>query len=150
MQKIRFKPENIEQVPNTSGLYFLYCKQELLYIGKAKFLKNRIVQHYKQNSVILHSIRKLVNILGKEIIDMDPIFIWTDTIMHSQRIDLELKRITRIELRYIPHAETMQEELRLIRLLKPRLNYQTLQNNNLESLFRFCNKIDNLLLNQIW
>ncbi len=33
-------------LPETSGVYFLFSKNELLYIGKAKNLKKRINQHF--------------------------------------------------------------------------------------------------------
>lgn len=150
MERITYKVKDINQIPNISGLYFFYNKETLLYIGKAKLLKNRIKQHYKENKIILQSIKKLLAILGKEIIDIQTIFMWTNTIQTAQHIDLQVNKITHIQIQLIPHHQTHKTERELIQKLHPKLNYQTLESNSLDSLFMFCNKLDNLLLNKIW
>lgn len=148
--EIMFNPNSIDQIPNVSGIYFFYKKNELLYIGKAKFLKNRIKEHYNKNMIIRQSAKNLINIIGKPIIDAQIIFMWTDTVINSQRIDLEMHLITKIIVDYLPSSNTKKTERDLILLLRPKLNYQILQIDPLESLFMYCHKLDNLLLNSIW
>lgn len=51
VQKKRFyvEKENISNVPDESGVYFLYQKGNILvYIGKATSLKKRVLQHDKE------------------------------------------------------------------------------------------------------
>ena len=150
MERIAYQAKDINQIPNISGLYFFYSNETLLYIGKAKLLKNRIKQHYKENKIVLQSIKKLVNMLGKEIIDIQTIFMWTNTIQTAQHIDLQANKITQIQIQLMPHNQTPKTERELIQKLQPKLNYQTLESNSFDSLFMFCNKLDNLLLNKIW
>ncbi len=51
MEKIRFiKEKTFESLPKTSGVYFFYNKKELLYIGKAINIKNRVKNHFFQPS----------------------------------------------------------------------------------------------------
>jgi excinuclease ABC subunit C len=51
MKKIKFiKEKNWESLPKTSGVYFFYNKKELLYIGKAINIKNRVKNHFLQPS----------------------------------------------------------------------------------------------------
>ena len=150
MDRISFLPNQINSIPNVSGLYFFYNKQELLYIGKAKFLKNRINEHYKQCGIVTQSILYLVNILGKEIKNINPVLMWTDTILNSQRIDIKMKNITEIKIELIPHNYTRVKEKEQIKLEKPKLNYEIIAFDDLNTLYRICNKIDGLLVKEAW
>jgi len=41
-------PEELERIPNTSGLYYFYDQNDkLIYIGKAENLHSRIFDHHK-------------------------------------------------------------------------------------------------------
>jgi excinuclease UvrABC nuclease subunit len=45
-RRLYIEKESISQLPDESGVYFLYQRGNILvYIGKAKSLKKRIVQH---------------------------------------------------------------------------------------------------------
>lgn len=51
MEKIKFiKEKKFETLPKISGVYFFYNKKELLYIGKAVNIKNRVKNHFFQPS----------------------------------------------------------------------------------------------------
>jgi len=51
MEKIEFiKKMDFENLPKTSGVYFFYSKNELIYIGKAINIKNRVKNHFQQPS----------------------------------------------------------------------------------------------------
>jgi len=51
MEKIRFiKNLEFDALPKISGVYFLYNKKELIYIGKAINIKNRVKNHFLQPS----------------------------------------------------------------------------------------------------
>jgi len=49
------KIEN-DWIPETSGVYFLWSKYELLYIGKSKNLKKRIAQHFSNGFLAQHMV----------------------------------------------------------------------------------------------
>jgi excinuclease ABC subunit C len=51
MEKIKFIiDKNFAQLPKNSGVYFFYAKKELIYIGKAINIKNRVKNHFNQPS----------------------------------------------------------------------------------------------------
>lgn len=51
MEKIKFiKFKDFEKLPKTSGVYFFYSKNEVVYIGKAINIKNRVKNHFFQPS----------------------------------------------------------------------------------------------------
>ena len=101
MEMTQYKPENIGKIPAVSGLYFFYDRSELLYIGKAKFLKYRIKEHYKENKINLKYIKELIEILGKEVKNIDWILFITSRIQSSQIIDLQYHKIKEIKINYM-------------------------------------------------
>jgi len=51
VDKIKFiKDTKFENLPKTSGVYFFYSGKELIYIGKAINIKNRVKNHFQQPS----------------------------------------------------------------------------------------------------
>ena len=150
MDRINFKPNQINDIPNISGVYLFYDDVSLLYVGKAKFLRNRIKEHYKNNPLILRAINNLVNILGSEIKRLDFVFGWIETIQTNQIIDFFCHNIKRIEVIYLPHPKTRETEKDMIALMKPKFNHQTLNSSEINSLFQLCNKIDNLIVKSFW
>ena len=51
MDKIKFiKDKHFDRLPKTSGVYFFYSGKELIYIGKAINIKNRVKNHFQQPS----------------------------------------------------------------------------------------------------
>jgi DNA polymerase-3 subunit epsilon len=56
-----YKPQGTKtiqnsQIPDCSGVYFLWSKTELLYIGKAKNLRLRISQHFSNGMLTQHMV----------------------------------------------------------------------------------------------
>ncbi len=49
------KIEN-DWIPESSGVYFLWSKYELLYIGKAKNLRRRVAQHFGNGFMVQHMV----------------------------------------------------------------------------------------------
>jgi excinuclease ABC subunit C len=65
MKKIKFiKNKNFDELPKTSGVYLFYGKNELLYIGKAINIKNRVKNHFQQPSYRDDLFIDLVNKIG--------------------------------------------------------------------------------------
>ena len=65
MDKIKFiKKLNFEELPKTSGVYFFYNKKELIYIGKAINIQNRVKNHFQQPSYRDHLFIEKVNRIG--------------------------------------------------------------------------------------
>ena len=46
----------LNNIPEVTGVYFLWSKKELLYIGKAKKIKNRISEHKSNGLFATHMI----------------------------------------------------------------------------------------------
>lgn len=67
----------VNMIPNKSGIYKFYGDNyELLYIGKAKYLKTRIKQHLGNNrenntKLIKHNFKKVNYILIEDPVDRD-------------------------------------------------------------------------------
>ena len=65
MDKIKFiKKLNFNELPQTSGVYFFYNKSDLIYIGKAINIKNRVKNHFQQPGYRDNLYIKTVNKIG--------------------------------------------------------------------------------------
>lgn len=130
--------DSVLQISNSSGLYFCYDKDDnLLYIGKAKLLKNRIKEHRENNlldregrfylkiqeSKGYTSRNEWPKVLDDAFRDFESRYLF-----HLQSplvIDRIFHRVNRIEIEEMPHELTKEREKNLIKDLKPPFNSQT-------------------------
>ncbi len=65
MDKFKFiADKNFDELPKTSGVYFFYDKNEIIYIGKAINIKSRVKNHFSQPSYRDHLFIDKVNKIG--------------------------------------------------------------------------------------
>jgi hypothetical protein len=64
LKKIEFTENgghiNIEQLFFVSVIYFLYCKEEVVYVGQTTSLMTRISQHVQENTKIFTSFKFII------------------------------------------------------------------------------------------
>ena len=126
--------EDLHNLPYTSGLYYFYdTDNNLLYIGKAKKLKSRILDHKYLNNrareAKFYSKFLKMNLspesrkkLDEAIKDFE--FRGMSTI-NPVAIDFVFQRITRIDIEEMPHEFTEEREMEMIWKLKPLFNSET-------------------------
>ncbi len=131
------KEEN-EKLPYTSGLYFFYDENDnLLYLGKSKKLKSRIIEHRRNNLMDREGKFYLRIQRNKGYTNPDE---WHEDLktafkdfrmrylFHNQSplvIDAIFHRVKKIVIEEMPHEMTKQKEKELIETLKPTFNSQT-------------------------
>ncbi len=65
MEKVQYIPgKEFAELPKTAGVYFFYTDKELLYIGKAINLRDRVKSHFMQPSYRDHLYIEKVNRIG--------------------------------------------------------------------------------------
>jgi len=132
-------PEDLERIPNTSGLYYFYDQNnKLLYIGKAENLKLRMSMH--SNAYWMHKeglfFRKILLSKGllakvreewpKDLADSVSDFEFRGLSKTKPLvIDYVFNKIKRIEVEEIPSELTKAKERENIQKFKPLLNYET-------------------------
>lgn len=80
-----YQKEDIAQFPNESGVYLMKDEQgNILYIGKAKLLRNRIRSYFRPSQPLSHRITLMV----KQVIDID--IIVTDTEAEALALEANL------------------------------------------------------------
>jgi predicted GIY-YIG superfamily endonuclease len=126
--------EDLMKVPNTSGLYYFYNKDDnLLYIGKAKNLKSRIRSHKSCNNraregAFLSKMMKLdLSTESKEKL--------TEALRYFKfrcmgtinpvAMDFVFHRTTKIEIEEMEHELTERREFEMIQKLRPLFNSET-------------------------
>lgn len=129
----------MKNLPNSSGIYYYYEGDRLLYIGRANNLSRRTTEHAGNNLwfrefKFYQKMLKMKNFgyeREKYPEDIDKIlrdfeFRSRDNVMLPPHvIDLIFHRITRIEIQEMPFELAKQKEKELIQELKPPFNYET-------------------------
>lgn len=152
---ITFQTNQLNEIPKTSGLYYFFENDKLLYVGKAKKLRWRVKQHDKNNEWLA----KFTNILSAKIFplleknDVTALLKYEKVIescrlhcMPAQRIDLAFKRITKIEIEEIPYELTKQYEKEKIQKLQPPLNHETCKYDEVDDVINKCYDLGLILL----
>ena len=140
MKSFKNSKEDLNKIPtNTSGIYYFYDDNRLLYVGKAKNLKSRTTEHYTNNLKDREGkfLAKMMRAKGidplkreewpKEFdrackdFDMKYLFHHQDPLV----IDMIFHKVSRIEIEEIHHELTKQKEKDIIKKLEPPFNYQT-------------------------
>jgi len=131
-------PEELERIPNTSGLYYFYDQNDkLLYIGKAKNLHSRIFDHHKsyefhREGIFFHKILISKGLLAK-VREEWPKDLADSVIDFEFRglskkkplvIDYVFNKIKRIKIEEMPSELTKAKERENIQKFKPLLNYE--------------------------
>ena len=125
--------EDIEKIPRSSGLYYFYdSNDDLLYVGRAKFLKSRIFEHRYNNDRLREA--RYYRIIGltkteeqKKILERNfnrVIERWR----HGEQalvIDYVFHRTKRIEIKEMPNELTESKEKEEILRLEPPFNHET-------------------------
>jgi len=131
--------EELERIPNTSGLYYFYDQNDkLLYIGKAKNLHSRIFGHHNcydfhREGMFFRKILISKGLLAKvrEEWPKDLADSFSDFELRGLSkikphvIDYVFNKIKRIEVEEMPHELTKSKEKEMILKLKPLLNHET-------------------------
>lgn len=130
---------DLEKIPQTSGLYYFYDENDrLLYIGKAKNLHSRISEHRKNYDFHREGMffRKIIISKGLSGNDQKE---WPEE-LHETWVDFEVRglskasptvidyiinKIKRIEIEEMSHEFTKSKEKEMILKLKPPFNHQT-------------------------
>jgi len=131
--------EELKKIPRTSGLYYFYDKSDnILYIGKAKILHSRILDHHFL--YLLHRegmfFRKIIiskGWLGKDRKEWDKKCkeSFEDFLFNAESsktplvIDLIFGKVKRVEIEEMSHELTKSKEKELILKLKPPFNRET-------------------------
>ena len=127
-------PEEIEKIPMTSGLYYLYDSDEvLMYIGRAKSLRSKIREHRDLNSWIVNmgfSWEKYEKEFSKE----------NRNLLHEKAmevsydlgskpiplvIDIIFDRVKTIEIEEMDFGVSKTREIERILELQPMYNHET-------------------------
>ncbi len=132
-------PEELERIPNTSGLYYFYDQNDkLLYIGKAKNLHSRIFGHHKSYEFHREGMffRKILLSKGllakvreewpKDLADSFSDFEFRGLSKTKPLvIDYVFNKIKKIKVEEMPSELTKAKERENIQKFKPQLNYET-------------------------
>ena len=126
----------LKRIPKTSGLYYFYNGQnELLYVGRAKNLNQRILSHHKVN--ILHQEglslkKKMPKGFEHERKKWDPDLVreWSDFEFKVGGkeilvVDYVFHKVTRIEIEEMVHELAISNEREMIEKLQPPMNSET-------------------------
>ena len=137
-EKKRFKEYGLNKlgdIPDTSGLYYFYEGNNLLYVGKARRLRQRIRDHKQENDISKEGEKHLKIVQSRAYAGLDFNTLSNDLLnavskccgMFSGhlRIDLVLHRITRIEIEEMPHELTESKEDEIIEKFQPPFNHET-------------------------
>lgn len=90
---MRYIPEIRDQLPTTCGVYTFYDRNNtILYVGKAKNLKNRILSYFSSSQLSDEKTRQLVSLIAYIEI--------TETISEFDSLLLEAKCIKRLQPKY--------------------------------------------------
>jgi DNA polymerase-3 subunit epsilon len=83
----------IEQLPEAPGVYYFYnSRKKVIYVGKAKSLKNRTGSYFKPGNITSHKLKELTS----HIADLN----WTETNNELSALLLEAKEIKRLHPQY--------------------------------------------------
>lgn len=146
-------------IPDTSGLYYFYENDRLLYVGRSlNSLKWRMIKHQKDNQDALQWIEQLENkifpIFDKK--DMDNLLkheelfrICSTSLSGVQRIDLAYSRVNRIDIEEISRDLVINAEKIKISELKPPFNFETRTNDKIDEMMYKCSEIGLIYL-QNW
>lgn len=132
-RSIRNAFDEIVKLPNTSGVYYFYENDRLLYVGKAKNLKSRVRDHRKCNNWIREAqyYSKLLQLdlsaESRKLLDkqIGEFRFKTMTGINPVVMDEIFHKVTRIDFEEVPHELTATREEELIYKLKPPYNHQT-------------------------
>lgn len=85
--------ENLKKLPNLPGVYLMKDAQEqILYVGKAKILKNRVRQYFRAPDGLMPKIRKMVELVES--------FEWIVTDTEVEALILEMNLIKKHRPKY--------------------------------------------------
>ncbi|RRD93031.1 excinuclease ABC subunit UvrC [Clostridiales bacterium COT073_COT-073] len=85
--------ENLKKLPNQPGVYLMKDAQEqILYVGKAKILKNRVRQYFRGQDGLMPKIRKMVELVES--------FEWIVTDTEVEALILEMNLIKKHRPKY--------------------------------------------------
>lgn len=85
--------ENLKKLPNQPGVYIMKDKQEqILYVGKAKILKNRVRQYFRSQENLMPKIQKMVVLVDS--------FEWIVTDTEVEALILEMNLIKKHRPKY--------------------------------------------------
>lgn len=91
--------ENLKKLPNQPGVYLMKDRQEqILYVGKAKILKNRVRQYFRGQENLMPKIQKMVSLIDS--------FEWIVTDTEVEALILEMNLIKK----YRPKYNTMLKD----------------------------------------
>jgi transaldolase len=140
-QTLNLKPKKecslnkLGDIPDTSELYYFYEENNLLYVGKALRLRQRIRDHKQENDISKEGEKHLKIVQSRADAGLDFNTLSNDVLddiskcygMFSghQRIDLVLHRTTRIEIEEMPHELTESKEKEMIEKFQPPFNHET-------------------------
>lgn len=154
-----FKNGEESLIPDTSGLYYFYENDRLLYVGRSlNSLKWRIIKHQKDNQDALQWMERLEKIIfpifdKKDIINLlkyEELFrICFTSLSGVQRIDLAYNRINRIDIEEIPRDFVIDAEKKRISELKTPLNSETRALDKVDEMMDKCNAVNFIFL-QNW
>lgn len=127
-------PEDIENIPLTSGLYYLYDESDaLMYIGRARSLRSMIHEHRDINSWVVKlgiSWKEYENEISeenREKLYKKAAYIKYDVLSKSVPlvIDIIFERVKTIEIEEMPIDETKMKRAERILELQPMYNHET-------------------------
>ena len=85
--------ENLKKLPDKPGVYLMKDAQEqILYVGKAKVLKNRVRQYFRSPDGLMPKIRKMVELVAA--------FEWIVTDTEVEALILEMNLIKKHRPKY--------------------------------------------------
>ena len=85
--------ENLKKLPDKPGVYLMKDAQEqILYVGKAKVLKNRVRQYFRSPEGLMPKIRKMVELVAA--------FEWIVTDTEVEALILEMNLIKKHRPKY--------------------------------------------------
>jgi len=139
MKSFKNTQEELDKLPtNTSGLYYFYDDNRLLYVGRARNLKSRITMHEVASDFHREQrfYRRIVQSKGYSSEKDFP-----ELLIEAMRdfgfrvmskvdytvIDMIWEKITTIEIEEMPFELAKQKEKKQIKELRPPFNYQTSQ-----------------------
>lgn len=136
-------------IPDKSGIYYLYEKGKLLYIGKAKTLKFRIQEHKTANKSVLSYIDFIRNNTIDDILRSQNMLTMTIyALSETQRIDLIFNRVTDIKFDVLDYDMIDEVEKNLIHEYKPPFNHETKQFDDIDLVLEKLDKIRSIQLKE--